>query len=72
MKVKLNIPYPEIKVEKENLYYAELLSQDYAGIVSEATASMPQATFKNVFFIPHSPYVEFVIILSNVIAKVNE
>lgn len=40
MKVKLDIPYPEIKVEGENLYYAELLSQDYAGMVSETTASM--------------------------------
>lgn len=40
MKVKLNLPYPEVKVEKENSYYADLLSQDYAGIVSETTASM--------------------------------
>ena len=40
MKVKLNLPYPEIKVEKENLYYAELLSQDYAGMVSETSASL--------------------------------
>ena len=40
MKVKLDIPYPEIRVEKENLYYADLLSEDYAGMVSETTAVM--------------------------------
>lgn len=40
MKVKLDIPYPEVKVEEENLYYADLLSQDYAGVVSETTAGM--------------------------------
>lgn len=39
MKVKLDIPYPEIKVEEKNPYYADLLSQDYAGEVSETTAS---------------------------------
>lgn len=40
MNVKLDIPYPEIKVEDKNLYYADLLSQDYAGDVSELTASL--------------------------------
>lgn len=40
MKVKLDIPYPEIKVEKENAYYADLLGEDYAGQISEATAVM--------------------------------
>lgn len=40
MKVKLDIPYPEIRVEEKNAYYADLLSQDYAGEVSETTASL--------------------------------
>ncbi len=40
MKVKLDIPYPEVKVEEENPYYADLLSQDYAGRISETTAIM--------------------------------
>lgn len=40
LKVKLDIPYPIVKVEKENLYYADLLSEDYAGIISETTAVM--------------------------------
>ena len=40
MKVKLDIPYPEVRVEEENSYYADLLSQDYAGGVSETTASL--------------------------------
>ena len=31
-------PYPEIKVAEPNLYYAELLMDDYAGVVSEFTA----------------------------------
>ena len=39
MKVKLDIPYPEIRVEEKNPYYADLLSQDYAGKISETTAS---------------------------------
>lgn len=40
MNVKVNIPYPEIRVEKENCYYADLLSQDYAGSKGEITAVM--------------------------------
>lgn len=40
MKVKLDIPYPEVMVEEKNPYYADLLSQDYAGEVSETTASL--------------------------------
>ena len=40
MKVKLDIPYPEIKVEAKNAYYADLLSQDYTGWVSELTACL--------------------------------
>lgn len=31
-------PYPEPKVECENVFYANLLLQDYAGMVSEFTA----------------------------------
>jgi len=31
-------PYPEIKVLGPNIYYSELLMDDYAGIVSEFTA----------------------------------
>lgn len=38
MNVKLDIPYPEIRVEEKNPYYADLLSQDYAGNISETTA----------------------------------
>ena len=40
MKVKLDIPYPEVKVEEKNDYYADILSLDYAGSVSELTASL--------------------------------
>ena len=40
MKVKIDLPYPEVKVEEKNTYYADLLSQDYAGVVSETTAVM--------------------------------
>ena len=40
MNVKVNLPYPEIRVEKENYYYADLLSQDYAGAEGEITAVM--------------------------------
>lgn len=40
MKVKLDIPYPEVKVEEKNPYYADLLSQDYAGRTSETTATL--------------------------------
>ncbi len=31
MNVRLNIPYPKVMVEEKNPYYADLLSQDYAG-----------------------------------------
>lgn len=40
MKVKLDLPYPEVKVEEKNPYYADLLSEDYAGKVSETTAAL--------------------------------
>lgn len=38
MECIVNKPYPEIKVECENKNYAEILMQDYSGIVSETTA----------------------------------
>lgn len=34
----LDEPYPEVKVQGKNLYYASLLQDDYAGYVSEFTA----------------------------------
>ncbi len=40
MKVRLDIPYPEVKVEEKNPYYADLLSEDYAGRSSETTATL--------------------------------
>ncbi len=40
MKVKIDLPYPEVMVEEKNPYYADLLSQDYAGRGSELTAVM--------------------------------
>lgn len=37
-KYSANLPYPEIKVEKQNMGYANILLKDYAGEVSELTA----------------------------------
>ncbi|ADY57339.1 Peptidoglycan-binding lysin domain protein [Syntrophobotulus glycolicus DSM 8271] len=37
---RLSEPYPEIKVMGENLHYAALLHEDFAGKVSEVTAVM--------------------------------
>jgi bacterioferritin len=34
----MNLPYPEPKVEKANVQYANILLKDYAGMVSEFTA----------------------------------
>lgn len=34
----LGIPYPPVKTEGKNLFYASLLTNDYAGIVSEMSA----------------------------------
>lgn len=34
----LPTPYPEVRVQRPNRYYAELLLEDYAGQVSEMTA----------------------------------
>ncbi len=38
MECRVNKPYPKIEVEEENISYANLLLEDYAGIVSEETA----------------------------------
>lgn len=38
MEYKLNKDYPEVRVEEENKYYANLLLEDYAGFYSELTA----------------------------------
>ena len=38
MEYIVNKPYPEVKVEKENIYYATLLIEDYSGINSEYTS----------------------------------
>ncbi len=40
MKVKIDLPYPEVMVEEKNPYYADLLSWDYAGRESELTTVM--------------------------------
>ena len=40
MKVKLDVPYPKVCVEEKNSYYADLLSEDYAGGMGEVTAVM--------------------------------
>ena len=34
---KSNLPYPDIKVEKENIEYAKLLMYPYASMISEDT-----------------------------------
>lgn len=38
MEYKCNLPYPEVKVEKKNIEYAKMLSNAYAGNISEDTA----------------------------------
>ncbi len=38
MEYAANKPYPKIEVKEKNLFYAQLLSEDYAGVISEATA----------------------------------
>jgi len=35
---ELNIPYPVVKTEGKNLYFAALLTNDYAGVISEMSA----------------------------------
>ncbi|MPM68958.1 hypothetical protein SDC9_115895 [bioreactor metagenome] len=42
--------YPEIKVERQNLNYAKLLLQDYAGAVSELTALTQYFNHQSVIF----------------------
>jgi len=38
MSCELTIPYPTVQTNGKNLYYASLLTNDYAGIVSEMSA----------------------------------
>jgi len=38
MEYKSNKPYPQVRVEKQNIEYAKLLLENYAGDVSEETA----------------------------------
>ena len=35
---ELSIPYPPLQIDRKNLYYASLLTNDYAGVVSEMSA----------------------------------
>lgn len=46
MECFVNKPYPEIKVEKENSYYAKLLLEDYAGSNGELGA-ITQYSYEN-------------------------
>lgn len=46
LECKVNIPYPSIKIEKENKKYASYLLADYAGLSSELT-SITQYSFQN-------------------------
>jgi bacterioferritin len=47
-------PYPEIRVQCPNLQYAELLQDDYAGVVSEFTA-ISQYLYHHFFFQSFNP-----------------
>ena len=38
MSCELPIPYPPVKTDGKNLYYASLLTNDYAGVISEMSA----------------------------------
>ena len=38
MECRVNKPYPKIEVEEENIVYANILLEDYAGVVSELSA----------------------------------
>lgn len=37
MNYQINLPYPKPQVERENIEYAKILSNDYAGSISEST-----------------------------------
>lgn len=54
MEYNINEDYPEIKVEKENKYYADLLLLDYAGIDGELTA-ITQYTYQDFYFFKKYP-----------------
>ena len=64
MKCKSEKKYPEIRVERKNRYYAELLLSDYAGINGELTA-ITRYIFQNFNFFKEYPK------LSEVIAKIS-
>lgn len=38
MEYQANKPYPKVEVKEKNLFYATLLLEDYAGMISESTA----------------------------------
>ncbi|KRQ87947.1 Manganese containing catalase [Caloramator mitchellensis] len=40
VKFSVNVNYPEPKIEDKNIFYANLLLEDYSGAVSELTASL--------------------------------
>ena len=46
LECQVNLPYPQLKVEKENKKYAAYLLEDYAGLASELT-SITQYSFQN-------------------------
>ncbi|MBH0312109.1 hypothetical protein I7E32_17185 [Alcaligenes faecalis] len=48
-------PYPAIKVEEPNIYYAEILMDDFAGVISEFT-SVNQYTYHASDFVNLNPY----------------
>lgn len=48
-------PYPEIRVEEPNIYYAEILMDDFAGVISEFTA-VNQYTYHASDFVTLDPY----------------
>ncbi len=45
--IMMDLPYPPIQVEERNLAYANLLSIDYCGAVSEMTAILQYINNEN-------------------------
>ena len=66
MNPKINKPYPKIQVSNPNLYYAQLLLNDYAGINSELT-SITEYIFQDFNFFNTYPEISKYL---NTIAKV--
>lgn len=64
MNVKGNQSYPEPRVECENLYYANLLSEVFAGSVSEETAV-------HLYFYQHLILEEDYAEISNILEKIS-